>query len=82
MKCVIIGDEILGIEPPFKKELETGSYYEIPDELVHRYEDAVLTLRQLEEELKDYANRHPMEGELADLEPAPTVPILPPGVDK
>ena len=82
MKRVVFEDDILDLATPLKEELETGSYYEIPDDLVHRYQDAVLALRQLEEEVRDYINDHPMEGELADIEPAPTVPILPPGVVK
>ena len=82
MKIVVFKDEVTMLSGPFKEELESGEYYEMPDELVNRYRDALYQLEELELEIVQWTSNHPMASEQQDLEVAPTIPILPPGVDK
>ena len=82
MKIIVFKDDVTMLSEPFKEELESGEYYEMPDELVNRYRDALYQLEELELEISEWTNTHPMVSEREDIEVAPTVPILPPGVDK
>ena len=82
MKVVVFKDEITMLSDPFKEELESGEYYELPDALVEKYRDLLFQLEETEVEIYEWTRNHPMVSEQDEIEIAPTVAILPPGVDK
>jgi hypothetical protein len=67
---------------PFKEELESGKYYEIPDRIVLEMERAWEKFCEAQEAVLNYISEHPMLVEDEDIEVAETKRILPPGVMK
>lgn len=82
MKRVVFEDSVALLSEPFKEELDSGQYYEIPESLVKKMEDAWVAFCTAQDEVLAYVDSHPMRYEEEDIEVAPTVPILPPGVAK
>lgn len=82
MKRVVFDDNVALLSEPFKEELESGEYYEIPEPLVTAMENAWEAFCDAQDVVMHYINTHPMRYEEEDIEVAPTVPILPPGVAK
>lgn len=82
MKRVVFEDSVSLLSKPFKEEVENGAYYEIPEPLVTAMEDAWEAFCAAQDKVMTYVANHPMRYEEEDIEVAPTVPILPPGVAK
>lgn len=82
MKRVVFEDHVALLAEPFKEELDSGQYYEIPEALVSEMEAAWEKFCDAQEKVLVYVDNHPMRYEEDDIEVAPTVPILPPGVAK